>query len=528
MSKYSTVCIGFKIECYTQKQGVGNYIMESRLTTVIDFGDEELTTTHPDEFFSLIGDSTEVLFKISIPYCYTMTDVAYSYLAASYVLETLANSFDASGYSTSQPTVGNANFTYNISVKNFHPEELHPLIIEFLCILNDNEYVDEDEKFSYYENRNEFECNLYDIKLNFPEIIDLYFANQVNGADNETEVEYFSKFAVSNPERKYGYWVGAAYLNKKYKVLYSQSCWIASNSIDVAELFNEDSSSQDVSIIPANLLVINSQGMVVSENGVIQISMGEVIQGIACIHDFFPNKENYSYHHLDSFDGYFFSKTNHFNTSESSSYWQDDSEFELYVSEFGEFVIFKTDEASLVLFNINKPTHSKSQSFINAMLTIGASFEDEIYSDTEVKLNWDLLDDEIFEQLCYDIIYQNSKYDNTTIRKMGSSRSRDGGRDIVVYTKELHNNKPKKFIFQCKLIKSSRSLNTSNIGSISDVIDQYGAKGYGVMCNSVIDAGLFDRLDGISENRDIEIETWSSLEIERFIARRPHLKSRYF
>eukprot|EP01093_Parvamoeba_rugata_P011694 TRINITY_DN3239_c0_g1_i1.p1 TRINITY_DN3239_c0_g1~~TRINITY_DN3239_c0_g1_i1.p1 ORF type:complete len:478 (-),score=56.95 TRINITY_DN3239_c0_g1_i1:351-1724(-) len=457
-----------------------------------------------------------------------MTDVAYSYLAASYVLETLANSFEASKYSTSRATTGGADFNYNISVKNFYPEELHPLIIEFLCILNDNEHIGEEEKFSYYESRNEFECNLYDIKLNFPEIIDLYFANQVNGADNEAEVEHFSKFSISNPERKYGYWIGASYLNQENKVLYSQSCWIASNNIALADLFIEDSSNQSVSIIPANLLVINSQGMVVSENGVIQISMGEVIQGIACIHDFFPNKDNYSYHHLDSFDGSFFSTANHFNTSESSSFWQNDAEFELYVSEFGEFVIFKTDEASLVLFDINKPTYSKSQSFINAMLTIGASFEDEVLSGPHLKLNWDLLDDELFEQLCYDIIYQNSKYDNTTIRKMGSSRSRDGGRDIVVYSKELHNNKPKRFIFQCKLIKSSRSLNTSNIGSISDVIDQYGAKGYGVMCNSVIDAALFDRLDGISENRGIEIETWSSLEIERFIARRPNLKSRYF
>ena len=337
-----------------------------------------------------------------------------------------------------------------------------------------------------------------------------------------------AQFSQTNPERKYGYWIGASYLTKADKVYYSQNCWISSNSIDVTELFKEDSSNQELSIIPANLLIIKSQGMVVSENGVIQISMGEVIQGIACIHDVYPNRNNYSYHHLDSFDGSFFSRTSHFNSTEPSSFWQDSAEFELYVSEFGEFVVFITADASLILFNVHKPAHSKSQSFIDAMLAIGASFGDAVLSPPQISLNWDLLDDECFEQLCYDIIYQNSKYDNTTIRKMGSSRSRDGGRDIVVYTKALHINKPRKYIFQCKLIKSSRSLNTSNIGSISDVIDQYGAEGYGVMCNSVIDSSLFDRLDGISENRGIDVETWSSLEVERFIARRPHLKSRHF
>ncbi len=502
--------------------------MDSEVGYCIDFGDQYLAQLTPDELASLVVENKEIEFRIPIPLCRTMTDVAYSYLAASYILETLANNFGISKYTTSAG--GGVSFNYNVKVKNFRADQIRPLVIEFLCILSDNEYIDEEEKFSFYENQNEFECNLNKVYLNFPEIVDLYYANQINGGLREAETEYFSELSIANPEFKYGYWLGASFLNKKDKVLYSQNCWIASKNVDIKQLFGDD--LEDVySIIPANLLLINSRAMVVSENGVMQISMGEVIQGIACIHDTFPNENQYSYHHLDSFNGEFFSQSatdDHFGTSEPTSFWQDGTAFKLYVSEFGEFVIFQTEEASLILFNVAKPTYQKARAFIKAMLTISSTFEDEIFSITNLDLDWKLLDAERFEQLCYDIIYHNSKFDRKTIRKMGKSCSRDGGRDIIVYTKEIHNKTPQMFIFQCKLINSSRSLGTTNVGSVSDVIDQYGADGYGIMSNSIIDASLYDKLDGISENRKVSMDNWSKLEIERFIARRPNLYERYF
>ena len=78
-----------------------------------------------------------------------------------------------------------------------------------------------------------------------------------------------------------------------------------------------------------------------------------------------------------------------------------------------------------------------------------------------------------------------------------------------------------------QIIWARKSINTSNVGSVSDVIDQYRADGYGLMCNCYIDSTLFYRLDGISDRRGINIETWSGFEIERFLSRRPLLKQRY-
>lgn len=133
-----------------------------------------------------------------------------------------------------------------------------------------------------------------------------------------------------------------------------------------------------------------------------------------------------------------------------------------------------------------------------------------------------------FETLCYDIIYHHPKFDNQTIRKMGKSRSRDGGRDIVVYTKERLGSPKKQFIFQCKFTKLGSSLTTQKVENISDTVVQYGAQGYGVMTPVVIDSALYDRIDMICKRHHIESDNWSILEIERFIARHPKLKERHF
>lgn len=145
-----------------------------------------------------------------------------------------------------------------------------------------------------------------------------------------------------------------------------------------------------------------------------------------------------------------------------------------------------------------------------------------------ISLPWDVLDDEKFENLCYDIIYHHPKFDNGTIRKMGKSRSRDGGRDIVVYTNNIPGQPRKMYIFQCKFTKSGSSLTTRKVENISDTIVQYKAQGYGLMTPVLIDSALYDRVDSICQHFDIESDHWSVLEIERFIARHPRLKERHF
>lgn len=111
---------------------------------------------------------------------------------------------------------------------------------------------------------------------------------------------------------------------------------------------------------------------------------------------------------------------------------------------------------------------------------------------------------------------------------MGKSRSRDGGRDIVVYTKERIGYKPEKFIFQCKLIKGNNSLTATKVPDISDIIEQYEADGYGIFTSGVIDSTLFDKIDKIAGRRQLKTLLSSKYELERDLSMLPQLKNRYF
>jgi len=85
-----------------------------------------------------------------------------------------------------------------------------------------------------------------------------------------------------------------------------------------------------------------------------------------------------------------------------------------------------------------------------------------------------------------------------------------------------------KYIFQCKHIKADASLTPRHFQSVSDVIEQYGAGGYGIMCSGYIDATLHDRVDAIAAGRSIDVRKVDRFQLERFLYRRPHLVERYF
>jgi hypothetical protein len=143
-------------------------------------------------------------------------------------------------------------------------------------------------------------------------------------------------------------------------------------------------------------------------------------------------------------------------------------------------------------------------------------------------VDWAALDDEQFEQLCYDVIYAHPKFDSATIRKLGNSRSRDGGRDIEIWEMPLvRGGHRKKWIFQCKLTKG-KSLGATKITDIGDMLDQAAANGFGVMTSTLIDATLYTKLDEVCGRRSVAQLNFSSLELNRAIMRNASLRNRYF
>ena len=151
----------------------------------------------------------------------------------------------------------------------------------------------------------------------------------------------------------------------------------------------------------------------------------------------------------------------------------------------------------------------------------GAKFSD-------ISCDWTQLNDEQFEQLCYDLLIKQHNLKLTDIDKMGKSRSRDGGRDIVFSKGKDINKKPIKWIAQCKLKSDKGSLGSSQVPNIRDMLDQYNAEGFCILTSGIIDATLHDKLDTLKEDKGFEVERWSYLEIERFLAEYPEIKARYF
>ncbi|MGM0582794.1 MAG: restriction endonuclease [Bacteroidota bacterium] len=453
-------------------------------------------------------------------------DIIWDYLDASFVIESLSNKFlvknlhkiwDIKHYPV-----------YQFEIEKFNNTELSTLIKTLIWSFQSPQNQElENEYYNYRNKINEYEERITELNFKQPAVIDDYLMNLINGAYYELEYEIISDQLFSFPERNYGYFVGSKYNNLNNKVLFSINSWIVPDSISLEEVFGDHGYEEKISLLPSHLLLIDHKTVAISEVGVIEIPMGQLLQAVACHEDFSSSKDKYI--QKLSLDGYFFQHSPEINDlyNKYPEIIRNPSLFKIFISEFSDFCVVSISSVQIVLFDISMMSNNESKKFLNAAMHLLSSIEDELVIESQICIDWSDFDDEIFEQLCYDIIYHSSKFDRNTIRKMGKSRSRDGGRDILVYTRSISGEKPRKYIFQCKLSKRENSINTSNVGSISDVIDQYGADGYGLICNCYIDSTLFDRLDGISNNRCIDIETWSCFEVERFLSRRPNLKQRY-
>jgi hypothetical protein len=199
------------------------------------------------------------------------------------------------------------------------------------------------------------------------------------------------------------------------------------------------------------------------------------------------------------------------------------------ITASGSHFVAWTGRWGIVLFS--NDVHVLPAAIIEGMITDLHSSVDLLRSclgrPTILRCEWERLDDESFERLCCDVLAATEEFDYRTIKKMGKSRSRDGGRDIEATSRPRAGVSARKWIYQCKALAPNLSLSGSRV-SMADVIDQYGADGFGVMTSGVIDATLWDKLKAISERRGIEHDAWDQLRLEHFLAVRREIRERYF
>lgn len=452
------------------------------------------------EFFESLKGEERILLRIPLRShgrTNSYLDICDELLEASYFCESLAREFACGEL---ERKYENHSDFYLLAVTCEEPEKLASALFRLQWAFNSSSEPEfEAANSSIRAGVCEFEDGLSKIKLRYPELVDTYLANRLGGMYFECGFDSFYEEHSTYPERRFGFWKSAHFNAESTALFVSIDAWLIPPGLKKEDAFERLEYGKGLSLLNADLVVTNGTASFLSEGTVLTIPFRKLIESVACLR---------------------FTRASDDEATEMI--WPSDAHF--FISEFKEFAILETGGASVVLFGVSEVGADTLLRSVDSLLERHRS---ETYSEPMIQVDWTKFDDELFEELCYDIVYNDPRFDNSSIRKMGKSRSRDGGRDIVVMTRPRLAERPRKFIVQCKAIAPDKSLTTSNLGPISDVIDQYAADGYVVMTSGYIDATLFDRLDGIANRRRLEVIAWSRFEIERFLSRRPSLLSRY-
>ena len=370
-----------------------------------------------------------------------------------------------------------------------------------------DESDDNREAEEVYEALSSFADSLEELDLRFPELADHYMANHIGGHYDYFDYGIKEDYSAY-PERRYLYWRSFTSKQLGGQLYVSSTAWIVPHDLDLTVVLRRYGGYSEC--VPQlrgakKLSVPGLPDIVFSSKCVVPYPEGEIAHAQMCAQDIWK----------DPWDSVVPGPV-----PEITS---------VLISDEEDVLVATDAQATYVLFP--EPVRgSYVQAVEECLAALSATsdlFKNMIGISASICCDWRRLDDEQFEQLCYDVLCSCGRYDPTSIRKMGKSRSRDGGRDIVVHGRERLGKLPTKWLVQCKLITDDGTLGAAKV-SMSDAVDQYSAGGYCVMTSGHIDATLYDKLDGIAQNRKIETDDWDRLKLERFLAHHPHIRARYF
>lgn len=382
----------------------------------------------------------------------------------------------------------------------------------------------------------EYEENLGKLSPRVPEIVEQYLINYVTAAQYQMRSdapEYYQQLTNHNPEYQVEFY-RSPYSERIGATCYtSMESWLVPAEVDVDHLFRVTGQSARIQdFMQAEIVVLDGRSYILAGDSVAHFPMNQYFRSRVCAS--FAARDEENPWPLDAFA------------------WKDASftfseEFEELRSILHESIrgparrrercllhqaatlaIIDDGQFSHILYEI-EPLNPFAVKDLHAK---AIRFSDQLWSATgpvpSLSCEWSLLDDEQFEQLCYDLIFVHPKFDSDTIRKLGKSRSRDGGRDIEVRERTKGDRSAKKWLFQCKLITNGASLTGTRLVDIGDMLEMHEANGFGVMTSAMIDATLYDKMDKICNKRGIVQLHFSLLELERALIRNPEIRSRYF
>lgn len=410
----------------------------------------------------------------------------------------------------------------------------------FSSKLLNNETTDDARMLEFKDGILGYEDSLNKRLFAFPDIINRYWANLINGAYweiasefYESEDEFFRITYKKHPEHRFEFWRSAKAKTFNAPIYISTESWIVPPTTDLIKALQVYSGLNfRLELNDAEKVEYNGRIILLTNNAAVYFNeTPKLIKAIECTQTALAKYSSTNIKRLPQepqislWDGIYDKKTRRRSTKQRF----EPSLLSFKVSEFGDLIVAKYQGFSHVFFVRNALSFEEIKELDHYLFPAFAKTQTLIANSISNNCNWLELNDDSFEELCYDILYCHPKFDSATIQKMGKSRSRDGGRDITIRSKGTPTSESKLYIFQCKFLSSSSSLTASKIPNAANVIMQYDAKGYGVFTTAVIDATLYDMLEGFrkTNNTDVSI-TMSKYELERHLNLHQTIKSKYF
>jgi hypothetical protein len=362
--------------------------------------------------------------------------------------------------------------------------------------------------------------------LIFPELADLYFINLLHGGYYEWEPEQVAEALRTYPEHRYGFFRSRDAESRGAIALCSTAEWIFCGDVDVPgieqclHLCHEE-------LLPGSMFMTSEATVFTASHGAVTVPVKTLLNALACGDDYIRRTQK----NEDTWDALTFQGAPAAAASAKMKH-----AVHVQIGEFHTRALLRCEGFSVLFLDVANVSGDDRKHLSNLLTGLGVLIGDGEPDRAHISVPWSEIDDEKFEQICYDFLFAHPDFDKHRIEKVGKSRSRDGGRDIVAWTMQTIRSvdrgaikRPLKYVFQCKHINATGSLTPRHISAIADTLEQYSADGYGVMCCGYIDATLHDRVDAISRNRQLapalKIDRFM---LERFLARRPHLVERYF
>jgi hypothetical protein len=434
-------------------------------------------------------------------------DIAEDYLDALLVGESLNVLADLSTFEYGYDSTVHKSFI-DFKFTNCRVDEFVQRLFELASWFDESDYpLPDPARDKIADERADLADALPFKPVKFVAIADSYQINLLHGlpgADyfNEESPEDWSRFFPRQPEALFGYGLSALTHVLGHQCFHSQEDWVLEASVPVAELLNHYGPASSAAGTLTTAEVMTLGGVAVLTNGRAAIR----------------------------FDDYAFN-----NARRMLAETKRESDITIRGYELasnGDVVIAHVNAWKIVGFVMdhNRLGQQQLESLLNHAENYAGLLRSCLGRPAAVRCDWSSISDEMFEQLCCDVLRRSGHYFPESIRKMGVSRSRDGGRDITALRKPLlAERKPLQFIVQCKRLTKTKSLSAKSL-AVADTIDQFGADGYGVMTSGTIDSTLYDRLDGIRRNRNIESDTWDQMRLENFLAEQENvdIRDRYF